>query len=132
MTRSRSHKKRATISTRRSKPLNYYILEWVSSNASKEFCDVVLRCIVRARTSANARKIAQENAQCEAELDNTYTQVAFWTDPKRTTCRLLSTVYKNRQNEELLIQEGRDCRRSPLFVIPSLYYMLDVTIMCAR
>ena len=96
--------KRATC---RHKPLDFYLLEWKSEDSSTEMYDIMRRCIVRATNVTRARQIAQAHGSDEC-YGKTRRRLSFWTNPKRTTCQLLSSVYKQRADEEMIIAETLD------------------------
>jgi len=84
--------------------LHFYILD---SKIPLYDYDTMSRCIVYAKNAKQARQLAQNDGGDECR-DNKHNEVSFWTDPKQTTCQLLTSVYKNESTAQMVIAETLD------------------------
>lgn len=74
----------------------FYILK--GEKAQQKNCS----CIIYAKNDIHARNIAQQKGLHQSKK-NICNSLSFWTDPHKTTCQLLSSVYKHKNNNTQMI-----------------------------
>jgi hypothetical protein len=86
------------------KTLKFYILR-----RKDERCDFdeMCRCIVYATHPKQARSIAQQACLDECH-DDRHNEYAYWTDPRKTTCQLLLSVYKHESKPQMVLDKTLD------------------------
>lgn len=96
--------KKKQIKRQTKKTLKFYILR-----RKKETCgyDEMCQCIVYATHPKQARSIAQQKCMDECR-DDTHNEYAYWTDPRKTTCQLLSSVYQHESKPQMVLAETLD------------------------
>lgn len=100
----KNNKQKKQIQKEEKNTLNFYILR-----RKKETCswDEMCQCIVYAIHPKQARSIAQRECLDECH-DDKHDEHGYWTDPRKTTCHLLSSVYKHESKPQMVLAETID------------------------
>ena len=97
--------KQKTVKQKNTRQFKFYILQqkhWTFTY------DEIRSCIIYATDPKQARTIAQHAGLDECDREHGRGNYSFWTDPRKSTCRLLTTAYQNKSTAQMVIAETFD------------------------